>query len=184
MKWNQTKQKDILRAITMNTFIEENKGLLRTCYLAAIILGWLLLVLGCLAAVGHSLALISRMDNWEMFTEYYFRSVPWDVINGIPVGLLVLGIGQFIRYVYDNNYRPSWILRNVQKLIYTYAVLFGVSIIFSTFMALPYWDHWAEITIRLLGAIIWGTGVILLLIGIALISKRIMPIIEESKTLV
>jgi hypothetical protein len=168
----------------MNTFIEQNKGMLRICYIAAIIIGWLLLALGCLVLVKHFFELIERMDDFGDFKEYYFYGLPWDLIHGIPVGLLALGIGQLIRYVYDENYKAGWILRNVQKLIYTYAVLFGVSIIFSTFMALPYWDHWAEITIRLLGAIIWGTGVILLLIGIALISKRIMPIIEESKTLV
>ena len=168
----------------MNTFVEENKGLLRTCYLAAIILGWLLLALGWSAVVGHSIALISRVGDWGTFKEYYFYSVPWDVIDGVPVGFLALGIGQFIRYVYDNNYKPGWILRNVQKLIYIYVVIFGMLTIFGTVMAFPHMGHWIERTIRLLAAVIWGAGKIMLLIAVALILKRIMPIIEESRTLV
>jgi len=168
----------------MKTFIEENKGLLRTCYLAAIILGWLLLALGWSAVVGHSIALVTRIGNWEMFKDYYFSSVLWNVINGVPIGLLALGIGQFIRYVYDNDYRPGWVLRNAQQLLYVFAVLFGVSIVFTTIVAFPYWNNWVEITIRLLAAVIWGIGKVLLLVGIALILKRIIPIIEESRTLV
>ncbi|MHC5061031.1 MAG: hypothetical protein ACYTFK_08095 [Planctomycetota bacterium] len=168
----------------MKTFIEENKGLLRACYLSATIVGWLLLVFGCLAVAGHSLALYTRIGNWEMFKDYYFYSVPWNVINGVPIGLLALGIGQFIRYVYDNDYKPGWFLRNAQGFLYIFAVVFGVSIIFTTIVAFPYWNHWAEITIRLLGAIIWGIGKALLLVAAALILKRVMPVIEESKTLV
>ena len=168
----------------MNTFIDENKRLLRACYLAAIILGWFLLVLGCLAATGHFVALISRISDWGQFKEYYFYEVPWDVINGIPVGLLALGIGQFIRYVYDDNYKPGWILRTFGKLLYIYAVIFGMLTIFTTVMAFPHWGDWPERTIRLLAAVIWGTGKIMLLIAAALILKRVMPIIEESKTLV
>jgi hypothetical protein len=166
----------------VNTFIEENKRLLRMCYLAAIILGWLLLALGFSAVVGHSIALISRMDDWGEFKKYYFYGI-WDVINGVPIGFLALGIGQFIRYVYDNKYKPGWILRNVQKLIFIYAIVFGIFVVFSTAIAFPHWG-WVERTLRLLAAVIWGTGKIMLLIAVALILKRVMPIIEESRTLV
>jgi hypothetical protein len=167
----------------MKTFIEENKGLLRACYLAAIILGWLLLVLGGAAIVGHSIALISRMGDWGEFKKYYFYGASWDIINGVPVGLLALGIGQFIRYVYDNKYRPGWILRNFRQLLYIYAVIFAALTIFTTVMAFPHWS-WVERTVRLLAAVIWGAGKIMLLIAVALILKRVMPLIEESRTLV
>ena len=168
----------------MNTFIEENKGLLRACYLAAIILGWFLLVLGCLATAGHSVALISRIGDWGQFKKYYFYEVPWEAINGIPIGLLALGIGQFIRYVYDDNYKQGWLLRNFGQLLYIYALIFGTLTIFSTAMAFPHWGDWPERTMRLLVTVVWGVGKIMLLIAAALILKRVMPIIEESKTLV
>ena len=167
----------------MKTFIEENKGLLRACYLSATILGWLLLALGCSAVVGHSFALITRIGNWEMFKEYYFN-LPWNTINGVPIGVLALGIAQFIRFVYDNDYKPGWILRNAQPILYTYAIVFGISVIGHFIIRFPHWEHWAEVIVRVLAHIIWGAGKIMLLVAVALILKRIMPVIEESKTLV
>ena len=168
----------------MNTFIEKNRGLLKTCCVAAKIFGWISLSMGCLAAVGHSIALVTRIGDWAVFQDYFRNDVPWNVIQGIAAGLLALGIGQFIRFVYDNDYRPNWVLRNATRLLYTYAVVFGISLITRCIMASPHWDHWAEIAIRLLAFIIYGAGTILLSVGLALILKRILPVIEESKTLV
>jgi hypothetical protein len=168
----------------MRTFIEENKGLLRACYLSAMVVGWLSLVMGCSAVVGHSFALITRIGNWEMFQNYYFSSVPWNVINGVPIGLLALGIGQFIRYVYDNDYKPGWVLRSAQPILYTYAIIVGISVTGHFFIQYLVWNHWAEIIVRVLAHILWGVGKIMLLVAVALILKRIMPVIEESKTLV
>ena len=167
----------------MNTFIEENKGLLTVCRVAANILGWLMLTLGCSAIVGHSIALIARIGNCDMFLDYYF-SLPWNVINGAPIGLLALGIGQFIRFLCDKEYRPGWVLRNAEAIIYIYAVLFGVSVIIHFVMWFPRWEHWAEIIVRVLAHIIWGVGKTMLLVAVALVLKRIMPVIEESKTIV
>lgn len=168
----------------MNTFIEENKGLLKNCYVSANVLGWLLLALGCSAVVGHSIALISRLGDWTMFREYYFSSVPWNVINGVPIGLLALGIGQFIKFICDKDYQPGRILRNAQQILYIYAVLFAVSVIIHFITRFPYWENWLEIIVRVLAHILWGVGKIMLLVALALILKRIMPVIEESRTLV
>ena len=168
----------------IQTFVEQNRRLLKTCCLAAKIFGWLALSMGCLATVGHSFALISRIGDWAVFQDYFRNDVPWNVIQGIAIGLLALGIGQFIRFVYDSDYQPNWVLRNAKQLLYIYAVVFGISLMIHCIMAFPHWNHWAEITIRLLGIFIYGAGTILLLVGLALILKRIMPVIEESKTLV
>ena len=167
----------------MNAFIEQNKRLLKVCCTTARIYGWLLLSFGLLATAGHSFALMSRIGKWDLFYDY-LESVPWNVIGGVASGVLALGIGQFIRFVTDNDYRPGWILQNAAKLLYVYAVFFAIFVIIISVMAFPHWENWSEITIRLLGRAIYGAGKILLLIGIALVLKRIMPVIGESKTLV
>ena len=168
----------------MNAFIEENKGLLQNCYVCANVLGWLMLIFGCLAAVGHSFALISRIGDWEMFKEYYISSVSWNVINGIAVGLLALGIGQFIQFICDKDYQPGLILRNAGKLIGIYAGLFVVSVILHFITRFTYWENWVEVTVRVLAHVVWGVGKVMLLVAVVLILKRIMPVIEESRTLV
>ncbi len=167
----------------MNAFIEQNKRLLKVCCTTARIYGWLLLSFGLLATAGHSFALMTRIGKWDMFYDY-FETMPWNVIGGVASGVLALGIGQFIRFVIDNDCRPGWILQNASGLLYVYAAFVGVFIIIITVMAFPHWENWGEITIRLLGRAIHVAGKILLLIGVALVLKRIMPVIEESKTLV
>ena len=167
----------------MNAFVEQNKRLLRVCCTTARIYGWLLLSFGLLATAGHSFALMSRIGKWDLFYDY-LESVPWNVIGGVASGVLALGIGQFISFVIDNDCRRGWILRNASRLLYVYAVFVGAFIVILSVMAFPNWENWNEIIIRLLGRMVHGAGKILLLIGIALILKRIMSVIEESRTLV
>jgi len=167
----------------MNTLVEQNRPLLRICCMTARIYGWLLLSLGWSAVVGHSIALATRIGQWELFSDYV-RSLPWNVISGAIVGLLVLGIAQFIRFLIDSDYTPGWILRHMEPLLYTYAGLVGLYVMIITAFSLPHWHQWDEIIIRIAAALIWSTGNVLLLIGTALIIKRLMPVIEESRTLV
>ncbi len=168
----------------MNAFIEENQGLLKKCYICANVMGWFLVVLGSLSGAGNIIALGSRLSDWEVFKEYFHSSVPWGTINSLPIGLMALGIAEFIKFICDKDYQPGSILRNAEKLIYTYAVLFAVSVIIHFVTRFSYWDGWAEIIVRVLAHIIVGIGKTMLLIAVALILKRVMPVIEESRTLV
>lgn len=167
----------------MNTLVEQNKPLLQICCTTARIYGWLLLSLGGSAVVGHSFALATRIGQWDLFSGYV-QGLPWNVMSGAIVGLLVLGIAQFIRFVIDDDYKPGWILKHMEPLLYTYAALVCLYVMVITAFALPHWHAWAEIIVRILGRLIWSAGNVLLLVGTALIIKRIMPVIEESKTLV
>lgn len=167
----------------MNRVVEQNKPLLQICCACARVYGWLLLSLGYSAVVGHSIALATRIGQWSLFSEYA-RALPWNVMSGAIVGLLVLGIAQFIRFLVDEDYQPGWILKNIESLLYTYAVLVGLYAVTATVLSLPHWSQWVEIIVRMIAALIWSTGNILLLVGTALIIKRIMPVIEESRTLV
>ena len=168
----------------MNAFVEENKGLLRKCYLCANVMGWFLLILGCLSVVGNIIALGSRIGHWEVFIEYFFNGVPWNTVNCLPNGLLALGIAQFIKFISDKNCQPGNILSNADKLLYTYAILFAVSVIIHFTAWFTSWEGWSEIIARSLAHIIFGVGKTMLLIAVALILKRIIPVIEESRTLV
>jgi len=168
----------------MNAFIEENKGLLKNCYVSANVLGWLSLALGWTAVFANIVALGSRLSDWEVFKNYYFSGVPWGTVNCLPIGFLALGIAQFIKFISEKDYKPGRILRNADKLIYIYAFLFAVSVIIYFTANFPNWDSLAEIIVRTSGYILWGIGKVMLLIAVALILKRIMPVIEESRTLV
>ncbi len=172
----------------MNTFIEENKKLLRNCYVWANVVGWFLLVLGCWSIVGVFIELWTRLGDWGVFKEYWLASAPWGNFNGAPLGLLALGIGQFTKFIYDEDYKPGMVLRNADKLIYIYIVLFVLSLIIRFITGFPHWEYWwvhrVELIISVLSHIFTGVGITMLLIAVALILKRVMPVIEESRTLV
>ena len=77
----------------MNTFIEQNKKLLLFYYWAARIGGWIFLSIASLAVVGNSIALVSRMSDWDEFHRYCQHDLPWGMFSDVlPTGLVAIGI--------------------------------------------------------------------------------------------
>ena len=168
----------------MNNFIEQNRRLLRIYCLLAKIFGTVLAVVGCLAVMGHSVALVSRVGSWDYFRDY-FINVPWGVISFLPTGYLVLGLAQFLRYSLDSEYQPGWILRNAVKFAYLYAIVLVIWII-TVHVVTDYRveQKWYNFVYHILSYIFYGGAKVILLVGLAQILKRVMPIIEEHKSLV
>jgi hypothetical protein len=169
----------------IQAFVEKNRKLLSFYYWAARIGGWVLLSVACAAVAGHSLALATRIGDLNEFHRYCQHDVPWGMFEYfIPTGLMVLGVAQLIRYLLESEYRPGWILRNADKLIYVYtAVLLGYYcyLCVLSLQSPPTVYDWYY---RLLSVIVFSGVKILALVGLAQILKRLLPVIEESRTLV
>ena len=117
--------------------------------------------------------------------------------NYLLLGIVVLGVAQFIRYLYESDYKPGWLLRNGSEVLYACAIIVVVGSIVS-FLYPPFLRPITQAgkDIYLLGDAIRHVYRLvislsipafteaLLLGGMAHILKRIMPVIEESKTLV
>jgi hypothetical protein len=172
----------------MNTFIEQNKKLLSFYYWAVRIGGWFLLTLSLLAVMGHSVALSSRIADSQEFSRYWHHDVPWGMFTYLlPVGLLALGVTQLIWYLLGTDHRPGWILRHADKLLYVYTVIMLGYYIWMCIYELNItraWDTNVEFIIRILVAVVFVAVKILALVGLAQILKRLLPVIEESRTLV
>ncbi|MFQ6036020.1 MAG: hypothetical protein ACE5NM_09280, partial [Sedimentisphaerales bacterium] len=124
---------------------------------------------------------------WPAHTLWYgqFDLLSLVIVFVLP-GLLALGVAQFIRYLSEKSYRPGWTLRCAEGILYLYAVLLVVHTVWSIFFAarpmFPEISYSAEpVTISHL-LIVAAKATIL--IGLAQILARVMPVIEESKTLV
>ena len=81
----------------MNNFIEQNKKLLLFYYRAARIGGWIFVSLAILAGIGHSIALVSRMGNWNDFSEQQYcgderhpQQSPTEEAKGMSCGIVRL----------------------------------------------------------------------------------------------
>jgi hypothetical protein len=172
----------------MNTFIKQNKKLLLFYYWAVRIGGWILLTLSLLAVIGHSVALSSRIADSQEFSRYWHHDVPWGMFTYLlPAGLLALGVTQLIWYLLGTDHRPGWILRHADKLLYVYtAIMLGYYIwmCIKELNITRAWDTNVEFIMRILVAVVFVSVKILALVGLAQMLKRLLPVIEESRTLV
>lgn len=157
----------------MNTFIEKNKGLLKFYCVAARIIGWLFLITAGIWSISMLSGHVLLRPASAPFTE------PIIIFTRIVVGLSMLGVAQFIRFLSETEYQPGWILRYIDKILYLYA---AIHMVYFAYLFV-YGAHnypWRYLFFTGLPALAGP----LIAVGLGNILKRIMPVIEESKTLV
>ncbi len=168
----------------MNAFIEENKGLLKNYCIVARIIGWLFLVSGCLNGIGGSIMMFTKLDQYQNFMAY-FCAMPFRDLNNIFVGLFALWCSRFIKFLSEADYKQDWLLRCATKLLYYYAAI----VLLYNFIAIVgihgfSFDQIGGIIGRMFIFVFFGCIWSIAFVGLGFILKRIMPVIEESKTLV
>ncbi len=168
----------------MNAFIEENKVLLKKYCITARIIGWLFLFSGCLNGIGGTIALFIRPDQFQDFRTF-FCGIPFHDLNNIFVGLLALWCSRFIRFLSETDYKKDWLLRNAGQIMYYYAAI----VVVYHFIAMVGmhgfgFDQLGNIIGRIIIFVLFGWIWSIAFVGLGFIIKQIMPVIEESKTLV
>ncbi len=119
-------------------------------------------------------------------SAYRFFFVKSVLFQGVLPGILVLGIAQFIRYLFESEYKPGHILRYGNKILYLYAFLLMAGVVWQH-LILSMMNIGLNFTGRIpamLASLVLTVPKVLILVGLAQVIKRIMPVIEESKTLV
>lgn len=161
----------------MNEFIEKNRRLLKIYCVATRIIGWVLLITA-------GTWIVSILSGYSSFSIPFV--MPITIFIRILVGLVVLGVAQFIRYLFETEYKPGWILRNGEKILYLYAALRVIRITLLFFADAKrmgdsiHYSPWGFLVANGLPVV----AVALIMVGLAQILRRVIPIIEESKTLV
>ncbi len=170
----------------MRKFIEQNRRLLLFYYWAMRIGGWVFLAIVFLAAAGKSFALATRIGDWQEFNRFLQHDVPWGTFtDGLPFSLLALGIAQLIRYLLETDRKAGWILRNADKLLYTYtAIVIGYDCWRSATEVISHFNEPYDFPLRLIVLAAFITVKLLVLVGVAEMLRRLLPMIEESRTLV
>jgi hypothetical protein len=172
----------------MKEFIEKNRRLLKFYCVGARTIGWILLLS---TPIRIALMLLLSGGSWpEGYGDPLNYILSPSSISLMMFGVVVLGVGQFIRYVFETEYEQGWILRHGVTILYLCAV---VNIALAGVMILMIFNSSGDVPrqARMLLRILWVLhGLIpflakaLLLVGLGRILQRIMPVIEESKTLV
>ncbi|MDD5459150.1 MAG: hypothetical protein PHF37_07140 [Phycisphaerae bacterium] len=170
----------------VQTFIEKNRKLLRFYYWAARIGGWFFLFMAILTGIGKSIALATRIGDWQEFNRFAQTDVPWGMFsNVLPTGLLILGVAQLIRYLLETDSKPRWILRNADKLLYAYTAILTIYYCWvGTAEVLRHFNEPYDFPWRMIALAVFIVVKLLALVGIAEILRRMLPMVEESRTLV
>ena len=174
------------RSDIMNEFIEKNRRLLRFLCDNIRSIGQIILILGLFGVCAiTTLTLLSKFGYWNAPKSFeMIKAMPLGAVNIIFIGIGMLGLAQFIRYVTERDYKPGWILRHGEMFFYLYALLTILSVVWVYVFA-PF-GHSQKIysSVSIVIVVLSTTVRVLILVGLGRILHYLMPVIEESKSLV
>jgi fructose-specific phosphotransferase system IIC component len=180
----------------MVQFIEKHRRLLQAYCLIARILGWLLILGGIFWLIAIVKDFQSNVENIQVKADFWNIVLPCFgaylassfVYDFFTPGILAFAIAGLLDYLLRPKTRPPLILGMMDKLCYLYVVILILKACIGyqwlvRFLVTP---EMSESTRILLVQPLLGPTVakVLLLIGVGMILHRLLPVIEESKTLV
>ena len=173
----------------MNAFVQQHKTLLKFYHSALRLSGWILLIVGiCNYPITMLLARTLDVHTFSLVSI----SLPLRMFPLILFGLLGLAIAQLIQYLVDSTSKPGLLVRHGSKFLCIYVVLMLIMVPISNFhiiryissVDIPNTQRLFFITMALVTSIILFATQALILLGAAQFLKRLLPIIEEHKSLV
>ena len=154
--------------------LEKNKKLIRAYCTILRVAGWVLMAGGVAVVVWYAIFAEGRDSR----AVRYFL-LPSGVVSFLYPGILALVLAQLITYIFDHDYRPGWFLRRADKVMYVYATLVLLQSVLPYFYASSP-STWWEIPVGLL----LMTAKLVIVLGLGRLVRLVMPMIEESRTLV
>jgi len=168
----------------MNEIIEKKRRLLNFYCETLRTTGSVILILGLIGGCGMTIfTLLSKFGYWPAATHFDKVIVTWlpSYLKGIFFWIGILGLAQFVRYLAERNYKPGWILRHGEMIFYLYALL---TILEAVWIYMTNY-HSPSFNIRMgFVTVIFIVVKVMVLVGLGQILRHLMPVIEESKTLV
>ncbi len=173
----------------MNEFIEKNRRLLKFYCETLRTIGSVILILVFLGGFAMTIiALLSKFGYWpapapNLFHMYMMIVRLPSFLKGIFFWIGILGLAQFIKYLVERNYKPGWILRHGEMFFYLYALLTILEAvwIYMTNYHSPSFDIRVDVIFVTVFSIVVK---VMALVGLGRILRHLMPVIEESKSLV
>jgi hypothetical protein len=172
----------------MNVFVKKNEQLLKFYNKMPQTMGPVMLVCSIAWGVFGATQLLSKIGgDWIVF-EFAFHAGPFQAGTLFFLGLILMVVAQFIRYLFNTEYQPGWILRHGEKILYAYAFLIFVHalVFIKQFLMRQYSFHTSCEALEVCNALTYcliRLSIVLILIGSGQLLRRILPAIKESKTL-
>jgi hypothetical protein len=175
----------------MKAIVEENKLLLRFYGRAARVLGWVLLCGGVVWLLVFVFWILAAVDAagerpWPEASRNVGYALTAFIVSFVVPGSLALLIGQFIRYVLDPEGKVGRLLRHGDWILYACAALLAGQALLS----LTGWETVGRTDPDEAGLLFISPVLIPLLAKVLVcfalgqVLGRVLPILNESKTLV
>jgi hypothetical protein len=169
----------------LNKAIEKNERFLRVCIKFADAAALFLIIISLLQISG---AIYIAWGRGHLIGRDSF--IILSLYKWIFIIILLRGISQLIKYLIEVDYKLHWILRFSDKIIYLYTFCFLSAYIYrflnrhAIAVSVPYPSQTGNMWLMIPYITISMLIKIMLWIGLGLAMRRIIPIIQESKTLV
>jgi hypothetical protein len=178
----------------MNAFYKQYRGRLQIYCVSARIIGWMLMIVPAMIFTTRFLGkipygscrVIYNIVFSRLFIRLFMLRVVFPFSSFMLLGLALVGVAQFIRYLYDDAYQAGWSLRHGSAILYTCAVITPLVYIGGLLLRIDYITGMdaADLSSDPLLSALLSLGIVLILVGTGQVLRRIMPVIEDSKTLV
>ena len=174
----------------MGSFVTENKRLLRFYWKAAHSFGWGLLLAGVLLFLVYTFIILAVNDatgerEWMGMNKTIYFAIVGLLFNFFIPGLISFCTSQMIRFILESEYKGGWILRHGHWILYGSGVAVLAKLIFATsFISKMSGNSALTALMSSTFSIVPTLAKIMILFGLGEILRRILPIIDESRTLV
>jgi hypothetical protein len=124
--------------------------------------------------------------GWPYTSENFIYASVSFVFEFVLPGLIALLLAQLVRYMLESDYKPAWILLYGDKILYVYAALLtGQNALIYYALRVGLLGEQGPGHLLLAQPLVVPLVVkILILVGLGQILRRLLPVVEESKTLV
>lgn len=175
----------------MNEFIEQNRQLLQFYRIAARIIGWVLICGGTIWFSIYVFCILAVVDAaGEMVWPHTLKNVIYSsssyVFELLFPGLIALLVAQLIAYIIANESKRPRLLQYGQFILYAFAALvIGRAILhYCLWHGIVFEGQNTSGLLFIQPLIVPVAAKVLIIVALAQAFRRIMIVIEESKTLV
>lgn len=166
---------------------------LRQYGLLALWVGWLLTISALIQLVLISTGMTVRSMAPDSMLPHAAEHAWFAVRTELVPGILALGVAQFVEWLSGSGKRPGWLLRHAPQLFIVAAAVYLVGFV-QTLWAIPgLFTSFADNNVGnpmlsavfiVLHNVLMRLAPVIVFIGLAEASRRMGPIVEESKSLV
>jgi len=144
-----------------------------------------LTALGALMVIANMIYGGLGVTQWSELSEYRWMigSSSVHMASLCLKGVLAISLASFLSYALGTRQEPGWILRSAEKMLY---ILAGLALLGCLFQTLHVWQI-AGHSAAFLQLVFVGLSSVtsaLIWVGLGLILRRVLPILEEPRTLV